>query len=948
MRNDVLSVVCDRDRLASLRALHLLDSPATEAFDRLARLAARSLHVPMVFTSLVDENRQFFKSGLGLPEPWTSAREIPLSHSFCQYVVASHQPLVVGDARVHPLLHTNPAIHDLNIVAYLGIPLTMADGHTLGSFCVSDSVPRTWGQEDIDTLRDIAASVVSEIELHALRSQAQARQPSIEAAMQEKEQRLRLALRAGRMGIYDWDLATDTIAWSEEHAHLFGMELDDFDGRYQTYAQRVYPDDLLRINQALEVARTNRRLFQEELRIVWPDGSLHWVAAQGRFFYDNNGQALHMTGVVQDIDAHKRAENEAQLLAQRIKLATDSASIGVWDWDLKTDQWYATPTYFTMLGYDAEEGFSSRERWIERIHPEDREAVGKKIKAVLAGGNAAYQYEARIRHANGSYRWISVAGRVLAQDENNKASRMLGVRMDITEHKRAEEAWRTSEERLRLALDAAHMGSFDWDILNNRITWSRWHEELWGFKPGEFDGTYEAFSQRVHPDDLPNINAEVARCIAAHEPFAGEFRVVWPEGGIHWIAGRGEFTWDAHGQAVRMHGVVREITEHKQAEAALEQSEQRLRNLIDGLGPYMFVGLMTPQGKLIEANRPALAAASLTPEDVLGKPFEETYWWSYSQDVQQQLRLAITRAAHGEASRYDVQVRVAENRFIIIDFSLQPVWDQSGEVMFLVPSANVITERKQAEEALLKLTHELEQRVADRTAALADTNAELESFSYTVSHDLRAPLRAIQGLAQALQEDYADALDTLGRDYTQRLIAAAERMDKLIQDLLAYSRLTRADLKPETVDMGDVIEHACEQLATDIAQCHAIIKVQAPLPIVTAHPATLVQIMTNLIANAIKFVTPGVRPEINIRSERRDHGLRLWVEDNGIGIEAEHQERIFRVFERLHGIENYPGTGIGLAIIRKGAERMGGTAGVESALGQGSRFWIELPLDRSK
>ncbi len=162
-------------------------------------------------------------------------------------------------------------------------------------------------------------------------------------------------------------------------------------------------------------------------------------------------------------------------------------------------------------------------------------------------------------------------------DESGALIEMHSHFIDVTSHKHAEKQLQESEERLRLALDAAHMGTFDWDVPHNRITWSRWHEEMWGFKPGEFGGTYESFSERVHPDDLPGINAEAARCIAAREPFAREFRVVWPDGTVHWIMGRGEFSFDANGQALRMCGAILETTEHRQAEEALRESETQLR-----------------------------------------------------------------------------------------------------------------------------------------------------------------------------------------------------------------------------------------------------------------------------------------------------------------------------------------------------------------------------------
>jgi len=237
---------------------------------------------------------------------------------------------------------------------------------------------------------------------------------------------------------------------------------------------------------------------------------------------------------------------------------------------------------------------------------------------------------------------------------------------------------------------------------------------------------------------------------------------------------------------------------------------------------------------------------------------------------------------------------------------------------------------------------ELEERVAQRTADLAEANAELEAFAYTVAHDLRAPLRAMAGFGQALVEDYGDRLDDEGRDWTERITGAATSMDALIQDLLAYSRLSRADLELRPAALDSVVSDALAQLHGEVEARGAEVAVGRPLLGVLAHRQTLVQVVANLLGNALKFVPAATRPEVRVRAEEAGGRVRLWVEDNGIGIDPEHHQQIFRVFERLHGSESYPGTGIGLAIVRKGMERMGGSAGVESAVGVGSRFWIEL------
>jgi signal transduction histidine kinase len=253
-----------------------------------------------------------------------------------------------------------------------------------------------------------------------------------------------------------------------------------------------------------------------------------------------------------------------------------------------------------------------------------------------------------------------------------------------------------------------------------------------------------------------------------------------------------------------------------------------------------------------------------------------------------------------------------------------------------------------SEERLAVLNRELEQRVVDRTRALQDANAGLEAFSYSVSHDLRAPLRAIGGFAEALLEDHGAALNDSAREDLHRIMLAAERMETLIEDLLAYARVSRADLRPSVVKVAEVVHAALEVLGGDIAARRAVVEVHSTELAVRADRTTLTQAIENLVANAIKFVAPGVTPQVRITFSRDDGQVRLEVADNGIGVDERHRERIFQVFERLHGADIYPGTGIGLAIVRKGIERMGGTVGLRAAPRGGSVFWISLPAAEGK
>lgn len=238
---------------------------------------------------------------------------------------------------------------------------------------------------------------------------------------------------------------------------------------------------------------------------------------------------------------------------------------------------------------------------------------------------------------------------------------------------------------------------------------------------------------------------------------------------------------------------------------------------------------------------------------------------------------------------------------------------------------------------------ELEQRVEQRTAQLSEVNRELDAFAYTISHDLRAPLRAMHGYADSLEEDFGPELPPQARGYTHRITAAALRMEELIEDLLSYSRLTRAEMTLGRVDLDAVVRRTLDGLRPALEEVGARVEVAGPMPLVRANATLLGQVMENLVTNATKFTAPGRSAVVRIKAETVGERVRVVVEDEGIGIEPSHQERIFRPFERLHGTEAYPGTGIGLAIVRRAMERMQGGYGVTSTPGQGSRFFIELP-----
>ena len=265
-----------------------------------------------------------------------------------------------------------------------------------------------------------------------------------------------------------------------------------------------------------------------------------------------------------------------------------------------------------------------------------------------------------------------------------------------------------------------------------------------------------------------------------------------------------------------------------------------------------------------------------------------------------------------------------------------------------------ISERRRSETALLEAKNQigqhalhLEQMVAERTGQLQETIAELEGFSYSVSHDMRAPLRAMQSFASFLVDEYATKLDEQGVHYLQQIMRSAVRLDSLIRDVLSYTKILHSKLPVEPVDLDRMVRDIIETFPNG-QPLQPEIHIKGKLPNVLGNEALLAQCVSNLLSNSAKFVSAGTTPRIEISAKAtRDASIRVSFKDNGIGIAPENHERIFRLFERIHPTSEYEGTGIGLTIVRKAVERMGAQVGFDSELGQGSRFWIQLKKDKS-
>ena len=450
--------------------------------------------------------------------------------------------------------------------------------------------------------------------------------------------------------------------------------------------------------------------------------------------------------------------------------------------------------------------------------------------------------------------------------------------------------------------------------LDGAITyWNRASEAIYGWTKEEaIGGNVHALLKTEFPQPLEEIRKTVDQAgrwegILIHSSRDGR-RVT--------VASRWSLQKNEEGRPVAYLEINNDITRS----AEVEETRSRLAAIVESSDDSI-IG-KTLDGTITSWNRGAQELFGYAAEEIIGRSISTLV----PPDSPDEVPHILEQIRRGDKVDHYRTVRMRKDgRRINVSLTVSPIRDASATITGASSIARDITEQKRLE------------------AELEETNAELEAFAYSVSHDLKAPLRGMRGFAQALVEDYGDPLDADGREYAERVMAAADRLHGMIQDLLAYSRVSRAKLKLQPVDLRAAVDAALAQLETPLRERDARVTTQDPLPEIVGHQATLVQVAANLLSNAVKFVPPDRRPEVRLWAEEGAGKVRLWVADNGIGISPEYHQQVFRVFERLHGDESYPGTGIGLAIVRKGVERMEGQVGLESELGGGSRFWVELP-----
>lgn len=849
---------------------------------------------------------------------------------------------------------------------------------------------------------------------------------------------------------------------SPAYKKLWGLNPQELYQGQQAWIDRIHPEDREATDRAFhEKAAAGK--FDEEYRIILPDGSIRWVHDRCFPLRDETGEIYRFAGITEDISERKQTEQALRKSEERLQMALEGSGGGLWDWNIITNEDYLSSRWLEMLGYEKGELPDDFSSWERLIHPDDKVWVMERLNAHLQDDSVSYTFEYRMLTKSGEWKWISNHGKVVSRDQQGNPLRMAGIHHDVTDRKQAELALRKSEEfknrilesssdcikvlnlegrllymntgglclmeiddfnshlntewlcfwegsyrqqaeealaaaktgeirifrgycptvkgtpkwwevivspildasgqmerlllisrditerkktelllqesesRLKLAYKATRSGVWDWDITRNSAHVSEEYCNIFGLDPTTEEVSFEKWLSLVYPDDRTSAN-EIVSCTIQQQQdyYETDYRILHPDG-IRWVAARAKVFYDAAGDAVRMLGNVQDITDRKQVEEELRQSEERFRTLADNMS--QFAWMADENGSIFWYNQRWFEYTGTTLEEMQGWGWRKVHHPHHIDRVVEHIRHCFET---GELWEDTFPLRRKDGQYLWFLSRATPIRDQQGKVLRWFGTNTDITERQEAEQERDRL-FQLEQAAR---AEAERANRIKDEFLAILSHELRSPLNPILGWAKLLQTrklnetKTAEALATIERN--------AKLQTQLIDDLLDVAKILRGKLSIQAtpVNLAFVIESAIDTVRTAaVAKSILLHPALSNIGQVSGDPNRLQQIVWNLLSNAIKFTPNGGRVEIRLQS--LDNHAQITVSDTGIGINPDFIPYIFESFrqEDVSITRKYGGLGLGLAIVRQLVEAHGGTIAADSpGVGLGATFTVRLPL----
>jgi PAS domain S-box-containing protein len=758
-----------------------------------------------------------------------------------------------------------------------------------------------------------------------------------EAALHESEQKYRSIFENATIGIYQVTREGRLLSVNRAFANMHGFAspeelLGVIDGRTEDNLL-MNCEDRNRFNEAMD----QEAAFSIEMECFRKDGSRIWVSASGHPVCDREGNLLYYEGSTEDITKRKQMERDLRESHILLKSISDNLPDAMLYQVVKNIDGtrrfkYLSDAVRVLYGISPEEGIADSSLIYGAIHEDDIESL------ILAEDEAErsmsmFKKDVRLKGPSGAMRWSTFRSTPCLLDDGSTSWN--GIELVITERKAAEQALHDSEARLNEAQRMAKIGSWELECENNRLLWSDEIFRIFEMEREHFGASYEAFLDVIHPDDRDALNAAYAQSVKDHQPYRITHRLLMPDGRTKYVHEQCETFYDQKGKPIRSVGTVQDITEQMDADERISRSEKKFFTIFD-LNPDPIAITDAGTGKLVDVNKAFISWTGYSREELIGNTTRDLRLWVNPEDRE---RILGILKDDGEVSGAEILMGKKSGEAGYVLFSARFI--DIDKEHYILSLAHDITDRKRAEEQIRILNEGLEKRIKERTANLQSVNKELESFSYSVSHDLRAPLRGIDGFSLALLEDYGGMLDAQGKDYLSRVRNAVQRMGELIDALLQLSRLTRSELQPVNVNLSLLVREAVEMLRQNDPERVVDVIIQDGVS-VPGDKNMLRIVAANLMDNAWKFTSRVAEPRIEFGALTGDAGTVYYVRDNGAGIDMAYEKKLFCAFQRFHNASEFPGIGIGLATVKRVIARHGGSIWVESEKGKGATFYFTL------
>ena len=782
--------------------------------------------------------------------------------------------------------------------------------------------------------------------------------------------------------MWEWDFDNGDFSPGRELFVRLGHQVAPEARLDQVFGDIVHPEDLPRLRWQLRRFLKGETGFHTEFRARDASGTWHWFDAQGSGLRDASGRVNYMAGTAFDISDRKALEEAQRQTLKHLETLTDASSAMFWTSDVNKACTWVSQRWLDMLGQTLEQQLG--DGWRQRIHPDDLDTC-ELIYTEAFDEREPYTTEYRELNAQGEYRWLLEQG-TPRYDADNRFIGYIGSCLDVTELKQAQA---TARERSAMLEQV-------FGVLQDMLFVVDGQERFVFYQSGSHDRLYrspDTFLGKTMGEVMPANLTERFREAMDRAWTEGmqevDYQLDLPDGRHHFSA---RLAWLPGGDQCMF--LVRDTTEQQTAQRERERLNAFVLLLFSLANRFINLPIheadraineaLGDMGRFVDADRAYLfdydmeaetasnthewCGEGVSPEidNLQDLPFEMIPDWIAFHRIDQVMHVPDVAAlepgnlrdllsSQGIQSLMAIPLSHGDRclGFVGLD-SVRSTHDYGEEEttllrLFAQMLVNIRL-RVEAEEQIQALTEGLEAKVAERTNQLEASvmqlqavNRELESFTYSASHDLRTPLRGIEGFSALLLEEHAGQLDTQGREYLRRIQRATMHMSQLISDLLAYARLEQMTEQVTPVPLEPLVRSVVGtvQDALDERQGQVLIDVPADLQ-VAADPRGLTMVLRNLIDNAVKFTPAERSPQIRIRARASDGPVDIEVADNGMGFDMKHHDRIFGMFQRLHRQDQIPGTGIGLAMVNKAVNRMGGRIRAESAPGEGARFHVTL------